>query len=327
MKNKKLSISLVINTKNESKNITKCINSAKDLCDEIIIADMNSTDDTVMKAKKLGARIIKVKDYGYVEPARQKAISKAKGDWILLLDADERLANNLKQVIKKVISDMDYEVVNIPRKNIIFGKWIKHSDYWPDYQTRLFKKGHVRWSEVIHQQPEFIGKVKVLSATEENSIIHYHYSAISQWLERTDRYAEKSNYFDLIDNIDLDLLERYMKGEFAYRYSIKEGYKDGVHGYVTSKLMEFYRFMEFLKYWEKNSFKELFSNSELREYASIVNQKNIEKAENHQLRHELATIKNSKLWKILNIYKNPRTAIPHYTEILSQKLFEKINRR
>src|SRR3989344_4736210 len=123
-------ISVVINTLNEEKNIERVIRSVK-WASEVLVCDMYSDDKTVAIAKKLGARVVYHKKTGYVEPGRNFAISKTSCDWVLVLDADEEilepLARRLEEMVKKPIVS---EAVDIPRKNIIFGKWMQASMWW-----------------------------------------------------------------------------------------------------------------------------------------------------------------------------------------------------
>lgn len=250
-------ISVVINTINEEKNLPKTLASVKDFAGEIIVVDMHSDDDTVKIAKKFGARLYKHKRTNYVEPARNFAISKAKGDWILILDADETLTKILSKRLKKIVDDSQADYYRLPRKNIIFGKWIKHSRWWPDYNIRFFKKGFVEWSEIIHSVPTTQGRGLDLPADEENAIVHYHYYSIEQYIERMNRYtglhAEnkveegyKFNWSDLIKKPSNEFLSRYYQGE---------GYKDGVHGLALAGLQSFSEMVLYLKIWQLKKFK------------------------------------------------------------------------
>ena len=109
-------ISVVINTKNEEHNIKDCIDSAKDLADEIIVVDMQSSDKTVEIAQKSGAKTFSVPDYGYVEPARNFALSKPEYKWTLVLDADERLPEKLKALISRLTEENKYDGFKFPFK-------------------------------------------------------------------------------------------------------------------------------------------------------------------------------------------------------------------
>ncbi len=251
-------VSVVINTLNEEKNISKAIASVKGFADEIVVCDMESSDNTVKIAKDLGAKIITHKKVGYVEPARNYAISKSSGDWILILDADEEVSDNLIKKLKEIVKKPTADYYRIPRKNIIFGKWIKHSRWWPDYNIRFFKKGFVSWNEVIHSVPITQGEGADLPDKEEYAIIHHNYKSIDQYIERLVRYTTiqseglmKNGYvFSWKDIISKPL------GEFLSRFFAGEGYKDGFHGLTLCLLQSFSEIILYLKVWEKQGFKE-----------------------------------------------------------------------
>lgn len=249
-------ISVVINTLNEEENIAGAIDSAKKLSDDIVVVDMKSDDSTQALAEKKGARVYEFKRVGYVEPARNYATSKVLNDWIFILDADERLTNALVKKIKQIIKKPKADYYRVPRKNIIFGAWIKHSRWWPDFNIRLFKKGSVSWSEVIHSVPMTQGKGLDLPEKEELAIVHNHYQTIEQYLERMNRYSSiqarmliESNY----KFIWKDLVRR-PASEFISRYFAGEGYKDGLHGLTLSLLQAFSEAILYLKVWQEEKF-------------------------------------------------------------------------
>lgn len=253
-----MAISVVINTRNEEKNIKRCLDSVK-WADEIVVVDMKSTDKTVALARKYGAKTFTHRYTRYVEPVRNFAISKATGDWILILDADEVIPLSLAKALKKLAkSPKGHSFFRLPRKNIIFGKWVKHSRWWPDLIIRFFKKGAVTWSDKIHSIPLTRGEGKDLEAKETNAIIHYHYESISQYLERLNRYTD-IQLQELIDEKYQfqwqDLIKKPI-GEFLSRFFAGEGHKDGVHGLVIALLQAFSEFVLYLKVWEKGGFRE-----------------------------------------------------------------------
>src|SRR3990167_10491448 len=143
-------ISLVVNAKNAEDEIERCIKSALGLFDELVIVDDGSSDGTAQIAKKFTKKVYKHKSAGYVEPVRNYAVGKAGGDWILILDTDEEITPKLKIELMSLSKRKNIDFVKIPRKNIIFGKWIKHSGWWPDFQIRFFRKGKVSWDDQIH---------------------------------------------------------------------------------------------------------------------------------------------------------------------------------
>ena len=142
-------LSVVIVAWNEEKNLPRVVASVKDFADEIVVVDNASTDKTSSVAKKLGCKVFYHANPGIIEPIRAFAISKAKHEWVLLIDADEEVPADLSDKIIKIIADDKCDFVRIPRKNLIFGKWIKSDHWWPDYVYRLFKKNALTWDKAI----------------------------------------------------------------------------------------------------------------------------------------------------------------------------------
>lgn len=255
-------ISVVINTFNEEKNIKKTIESLN-WAEEIVVVDDGSTDRTYeiltkLKREKPSLRIFRHRSAGYVEPARNFAISKASNEWILILDADEVLPESLVKRLAEIAAEMKLiDFVRIPRKNLIFGYWMQASMWWPDYNVRFFKKGKVTWQSKIHRPPETTGEGLDLPAEEKYAIIHQNYVTISQFLARMDRYTtiqarelkQEGYKFEW-----KDLFEKPLS-EFLSRFFANSGYKDGVHGLALSFLQAFSFLVMYLKIWEIDKFR------------------------------------------------------------------------
>lgn len=250
------SISVIVNTLNEEQNLGKALDSVKNIADEIIVVDMHSSDSTVEIAKKYKAEVFLHKNIGYVEPARNYAISKARKNWILILDADEEITPKLAKRLKEISEDSKADYYRIPRKNIIFGKWIKYSRWWPDYNIRFFRKNSVSWNNEIHSVPLTQGVGADLEAKEDLAIIHYNYSSIEQYLERMNRYTTIQSDFLTKQGyrfIWKDLIDKPMQ-EFMGRYFSGEGYKDGLHGLALGMLQAFSELVLYIKVWQKEKF-------------------------------------------------------------------------
>ena len=263
-------ISVVINTLNEEKNLPRLLSSVKEIADEIIVVDMKSDDKTVEIAKKAGALVFDHERTKYVEPARNYAISKAQGKWILVLDADEELTVGLSKELNKIRRNPNADYYRIPRKNIVFGKWLKHSRWWPDFNIRFFKKGFVTWSEVIHSVPITQGEGFDLLEKEECSIIHYHYQTVEQYIERMNCYTTEHAKSLVDDNYKFkwqDLIKK-PTNEFLSRYFFGQGYKDGIHGLALSLLQAFSEVVKYLKVWQKEKFEE--SNPGVKEVVNVL---------------------------------------------------------
>ena len=256
-------ISVVINTLNEEKNIERALSSVS-WADEIIIVDDGSTDDTLeilkeLRIKNKELRIFKHRSKDYVEPARNFAINKASGEWVLILDADEEIPETLAERLKGIADKMhQIDYVEIPRKNIIFGKWMKASMWWPDYHVRFFKKGSVKWNEKIHSKPETSGSGIKLEMDEKWAITHHNYDSVDQFIERLNRYTSIQARELAADGIRFswkDLIEKPLS-EFLSRFFSNKGYKDGVHGLILSLLQAFSFVVVYAKLWDMEKFQE-----------------------------------------------------------------------
>lgn len=263
-------LSVVVNAQNVEKDLPRALASVKNIADEIVVVDQESTDKTADIAKKFGAKVFNYKKVEYVELARNFAVSKATEDWVLVLDPDEEVPQGLVLEIRKILKNPKADYYRIPRKNMIFGKWIKHSRWWPDYQIRLFKKGSVSWNEIIHAVPMTQGEGSEIEEKEELAIIHHNYDSIEQFIERLNRYT--SVHSELLIKggykfIWTDLIDKPFK-EFVSRYFSGEGYKDGVHGLALSLLQAFSELTLYLKIWQKEKFTD--ENPKLSEVVSTL---------------------------------------------------------
>ncbi len=255
-----MKISVVITTiAGEEKYLDSCLNSVKNLVDEIIVVDMSSEGKIKEIANKFKAKVFKHDFVNYVEPVRNFGISKATGDWILILDPDEEISTSLLECLKRIVTDNSNNVdfVRIPRENIVFGKVLEYSRWWPDYNIRFFKKGKVSWDEVIHTVPMTEGNGIDLEAKNEFAITHHHYESIEQFVERMNRYTtvQAKLKAESYSFNPLDLISK-PSGEFLSRYFAGAGYKDGVHGLAISSLQAVSELILYLKIWGIQKFED-----------------------------------------------------------------------
>lgn len=251
-------LSVVITTWNEAKNLPRSVGSVKNIADEIIVVDTESTDNTVAVAKKLGCKVFSHPNTQIVEPVRNYSIQQASGDWILLLDADEEVSDTLAQEIKQLISENKVDYCRIPRQNILFNKWIKSSHWWPDYVYRLFRKGCIVWDSKIHSIPQTRGIGFDFPVSSKTSLIHHNYQSIGQYLFRMDRYTniQAEELGKRQENFHWTQLISKPVSEFLNQYFAREGYKEGIHGLVLSLLQSYSELVVYLKLWEKTGFQE-----------------------------------------------------------------------
>ncbi len=268
-------ISAVILTWNEEKNLRRCISTLSTWVDEIVVVDTESTDATAKLAQSLGARVFSHSYIGYADPARNFALNKAVGEWIIMIDADEEVPPTLGKKILNVIQSNPKETFfRLPRKNISFGKWLEHGMWWPDYQIRLFRKGYVEWKNDVHSMPFTKGTGSDFPAKEEYALIHHNYQTISQFVERLNRYTT----FQAKEKIEENSTFHWMIvlkapfQEFLRRFFLAEGYKDGLHGLCLSLMQAFSECILYLKIWELKSFPEVSAKEIKKEMPHMVNQ-------------------------------------------------------
>src|SRR5262245_36161463 len=171
-------ICVILNTLNEEANIVDCLKTVA-WADEIVVVDMRSEDCTAELARKAGAKVYFHERADYVEPARNFALEQATTDWVLIVDADERVPKELAQRIREVIAAPEADIYNIAEKNIVFGTWMQHGTLWPDYHPRLFRKGAVKWPNSIHDRPRTHKAMAFIEAREELALHHYSRSYLT----------------------------------------------------------------------------------------------------------------------------------------------------
>lgn len=235
-----MKLSLCLAVFNEEKNIHYPLDSVYDIADEIIIVDGGSEDETVEIAKSYGN---KVKIYVEKNPAmfhinKQKAIEKAKGEWILQLDADEELSHELKEELQSVITDSTVSAFNIPRKNFFLTRFLEKGGQYPDYTIRLYKNGSARFPcKSVHENVEVEGKIGYL----KNPILHYADPDFSRYLKRWDRYTtlEAQNSKFKVQNENKNKLLMFLEYfiwkpilTFLSMYVRHKGFMDGFPGFV-----------------------------------------------------------------------------------------------
>lgn len=252
-----LSLTVVINTKNEESNLGRCLNSLKSLDKQILVVDMGSTDQTVKIATEFGATVLNYeKDYGFADPARNFAFSKVETDWILVLDADEELSPELITYLIAKVESPTADVYFLPRKNRFFGQWVKHAGWWPDYNPRFFRTGYLSWPGRVHGAPEVKGRTEYVPAQEKLAIIHHNYQSVGHFIEKLNRYTSLAAQGLSLNEIKTPIssaqaLDRFFS-EFLRRYLGQAGWEDGVLGTGVSLLQATYELTTLLKVWELN---------------------------------------------------------------------------
>lgn len=243
-------LSVIVITLNEEKNIKRCLDSIKNLVDEIVVVDSGSTDKTVEIAKKFGAKVYERKFDNY---ANQKnfATEKSTGEWILSLDADEEISPELRREIMAQLTKNEYVAFSIPRKNIILGKYIRYSRWQPELDRHiwLWKKGVGKWFGEVHEELRVNGKVGELRGAK----IHHQHETIKEFLEMMNNYSQIEAQERMKEGTRFSYFGLFFDPvyNFLVRYFYRLGFLDGWRGFVLSYLMAIYHLELWLKIWEK----------------------------------------------------------------------------
>jgi len=242
----KLSVTVI--TKNEAADIGAALASVS-WADEIVVVDSHSTDDTVAIARQYTPRVV-VRDWnGYIDQ-KNHAASLASHDWILSLDADERVTAELARDVQARMAGTPQEAAfRIPRVTWHLGRWVRTTDWYPDYQLRLYDRRAAEWTgRYVHEAVTVRGAVGQL----RGELQHYAYRDISDHLETIDRYTtlaarqmheagRRAGVMQVVGHPPLAFLRNYLA---------RGGIRDGLPGFIISALNSYYVFLKFAKLWE-----------------------------------------------------------------------------
>ncbi|HUK37013.1 MAG TPA: glycosyltransferase family 2 protein [Vicinamibacterales bacterium] len=238
-------VSVTIITKNEAADIADALASV-DWADERIVVDSCSTDDTAAIAGRHGARVVAREWAGYVAQ-KNYAASLARNDWILSLDADERvtpeLARNIQQTLRTEPADRGYRM---PRVTFYLGRWIRTTDWYPDDQLRLYDRRAAKWSgRYVHEGVSVKGSVGRLRGELE----HYAYRDMAEHLATIDHYTTLAAKQMFEEGRRAGTWELAILPQLAFirNYLLKSGFRDGHVGLVISALNKYYVFLKFAK--------------------------------------------------------------------------------
>lgn len=245
-------VSVVINTLNEAEKITACVESVR-WADEIVVVDMMSDDQTAERARRLGCRVYAHDRMGYVEPAREFAVSKARNDWVLILDADEICSQGLRDWIVGKCEEAYYAAVSIPRRNYMNGRWIRCCGWYPDSQVRLLRKSCTTFSKEIHQSPRIDGRTLEIPASSTACIEHAAVVSMSERLAKLATYSEISARFAFEHDRTCSAVMLLLRTLWAFvsSYLLRGGLFAGSLGLVLSLERANATFMKYVCLWDK----------------------------------------------------------------------------
>jgi (heptosyl)LPS beta-1,4-glucosyltransferase len=247
----KISASIIVY--NEADNIADLCESIS-WADEIVIVDSDSSDNTSEIARRYTDKVFNREFRGYKDK-HEFADSQTTGDWIFWIDADERVSPELREAIEKLKTrkpDTLPDGFKIARRTKYFGRWIKHSGWYPDYQMRLYRKAASFWDGIApHETARVKGKVEIL----EGEFLHFPKDDLSAYHRKIDSYASLAAKYWIEKGKKVGgfyLISRTIAAFFR-TYILKQGFRDGMAGLIISIFTAYGVFLKYAKVWERNN--------------------------------------------------------------------------
>ena len=245
-------LSVILITRNEESNLDDCLASLDGIAQQIVVVDSNSTDGTLEIANRYGALMAYPSDWPGFGPQKNRALDLATCDWVLSLDADERLTPSLKSEILTAINhSAQIDCFAIPRLSWYCGRFIRHSGWSPDYVDRLFRRGTARFSDdLVHERLIPNGTVAKL----ENPMLHYSFMNYSQVLDKLNRYSTASAEQAFAKGKTSNPLKAVLHGMWAFvrTYILRAGFLDGPQGFALAMSNAQGTYYRYMKLWQLN---------------------------------------------------------------------------
>lgn len=214
---------------------------------EIVVADMRSEDDSVAIAQRYASIVVGIERSSHVEMARNAAIQHTNGDWVLVVDPDERIPGALAEAILNGThaASMEIGAIRFARRNLVFSKWARRGGWWPDWQVRLFRKDRVEWPREIHGKPQVRGITLSLPPRFELAIEHLAYDSIRAFVDKFNRYTDIQALDLLREGVNASVSRMIWRPcrVFVTRYLYHRGFLDGGYGLMLATLWAWYIFM------------------------------------------------------------------------------------
>ena len=242
-------LSVILITRNEEANLADCLSSLEGIAQQIVVVDTNSSDRTLEIARNHGAVLAQPTDWPGFGPQKNRALDLATGDWILSLDADERLTPALRsEILTAIHHSAHVDCFAIPRLSWYCGRFIRHSGWHPDYVDRLFKRGTARFSDdLVHERLIPAGEVAKLV----NPMLHFSFMNYSQVLQKIDRYSTASAEQAFAQGRRSSPPKAILHGLWAFirTYFIRAGFLDGYEGLALAISNAEGSYYRYIKIW------------------------------------------------------------------------------
>jgi (heptosyl)LPS beta-1,4-glucosyltransferase len=249
------SLSVVLIVKNEQETIEACLDSIESIADEIIVLDSGSDDNTVALCEQKGAKVYVNKVWPGFGKQRQIAQSYATKDWVFMLDADEHFTEQSRAEIRAMVDEDNQNYIwQIPRLSKVFGRFIKHSGWYPDYVMRLYPREKVNYNDsLVHEKLQLNGELHV--GNLKHHILHFTYKDMNDYLIKSANYANAWATQRHEQGKTTSIANALLHGVvcFIKMYIIRAGFLDGKQGFILALLSAHSTFVKYIDLWVKNN--------------------------------------------------------------------------
>lgn len=242
----RLPLSVIIITLNEAENLKDCLDSLAGIASEVIVVDSGSNDGTVEIARSAGATVIQTSVWPGFGPQKNAALNAATCDWVLSLDADERLTDRLRDQIRTAMMSGEFDSYEMPRLSYFCGKPIRHGGWYPDHILRLFRRGSARFSDdLVHEHVMAEGKVGRL----DSPLHHYSYRKMVDVERKIKSYSEAGAKQLFARGKRSNHIQAAIHGAWAFvrTYVFRLGFLDGVAGYRIARMNQRSSYLKYVK--------------------------------------------------------------------------------
>lgn len=246
-----MKLSVTIITKNEAAHIVECIESVA-FADEVIVLDSGSTDETCALAERAGAKVFHSTDWPGFGPQKNRALSYAQGEWVLSLDADERVSAELATQIKAVINEHSpnarYKAYEVSRLSCYGGRWMRYSGWHPDFVLRLFRRTEAQFTDdLVHESVRYDGPVGRLKGV----VYHYPYDSVETHIRKMDQYSSAAAQSQHVRGRKISIAGIVLKmfWTFVRVYIIRRGFLDGKQGLILALMAATGNMYRYSKLW------------------------------------------------------------------------------
>ncbi len=250
-----MNLSVIVITKNEAERLPRCLESVREIADEIIVLDSGSTDATLEIARRYTEKVFVSPDWPGFGPQKNRALDYATGEWVLSLDADEWLTPELLMAIQTTLKAPTADVYEIPRLSSFCGRPMRHSGWWPDHVARLFRRGSARFSDdLVHERLVFTGAAGRL----KTPLRHETYRTLDEMLIKLNRYSTDGaeNHFNHGKRGGLGNAIGRGLWAFVRTYVIRAGFLDGREGFLLALAnaeTTYYRYLKLMYLAERKA--------------------------------------------------------------------------